>query len=160
MSDDLHLVQVCKENDELLIDGGEAGGKSAPKMILKRSEILALRRFSDRFGIDAQERRGTAEAMLDIVKKSKSNRQKIGAAKVIVSMDKVNLDEIKIAIGATQVAGRIDEKSSNGVQVNVQIVEQVMTKADINKEKSIAPEIAVHISEEVVDVNGSISKPA
>jgi len=61
---------------------------------LRRSEIRTLRKYVDLWPIDEEERRDTVQQMVNIVRHPKTKRYlKIGAAKTLVAMSKVNIDE-------------------------------------------------------------------
>lgn len=63
---------------------------------LKRSELRTLRKYVDLWPMDEEERRDTVKQMVDIIRHPKAKRYlKIGAAKTLVAMSKVNIDERK-----------------------------------------------------------------
>ena len=129
--------------------GGEGGG--AEKLVLKRSELIILRKMADRYGVVDGERREMAEVALSTMRGTKSPRTKLQAINTLATLDGLALRELDIATSS-------QKKESSGpgvVQVNIQINEQVESKQIVIAQTQSIPTIA----EEVVQSNGTANHP-
>ncbi len=104
-------------------DGGKTGGlvsdNPVPRLLLKRSELAILRRMADRYPIVEGERQEVVDVVMDIARNAQSKRLKIAAVKAFVSMDKVNLDEMKVYLAAKTQAADDMKPAAGSVNVSV-----------------------------------------
>lgn len=97
-----------------------AEGEVAPKMLLKRSELLIMRRMANRYPIVEEERREMVDISMDIARNAKSKRLKLSALGVMTAMDRINLEEMKVYIAAKKEASS-EMQPAEGSTVNVNI---------------------------------------
>lgn len=108
---------------EKTADGGERGGHDS--LLLSRSDLVALRRHASRYPLSDKARKDIMNEMVRIVRKSRSERAKVSAAKTIASLDKINLEEINLALEMEKT--RRGESGQSGPVV-INIVETVVVK--------------------------------
>lgn len=119
-----------------------AGGAGGAFIDLKRSEMNAMARLANRYPTDSSERREIVETVLNIARHAKSTRHRLTAAKVFGQLDRMSLDELKIYIDLKrELASEGHAEQTGGAQFNVQIIEQVVTKADMQAMPAVVEEV-------------------
>lgn len=108
MEDTLPVVESDKKQ------GGEGGGVVAPKLRLKRSELLILRQHADRYPVKDEDRQKVVDVVMDTLITAETPRNKIAAAQTMIALDRVNLEEVKVCLSMTD-----DKPTGAGVNVNV-----------------------------------------
>lgn len=89
--------------------GTDEGGAfdRANYKFLRRSELAILRKQSDRYPIQPAERQEAVDKVMDTLRNSEAERSVLGAANTLVSMDRVNLEEFKVALAAEKMNSEI-----------------------------------------------------
>lgn len=102
------------------ITGGDEGGTHRNPNRLRPSELALLRRMSGRFPFTQEDRVRAVGRVNDVLASDDSGtRGWLGAVKAMVSMEKINLDEMATLIAAM----KVDEPLSNTVNVNVNTIQ-------------------------------------
>ena len=126
--------------------GGDGGGPSQKcRYLISRRDQVVLRQMSPLYPITGEERQEVVDAVMDTLRKAKSPRTKLAAAKTIAVFDRVNQEEVKLILAITD-DGQESEPSSvtvnNTVVVQTVTVEGVLSEyADVIEESGVPGEV-------------------
>jgi len=97
---------------------------------LRPSELAVLRRHADRYPIVAGERQEALDTVMHCIRNGKNSRVKLAAVKVLLAMDKLNIQEATAFLNAEQMA--MLSKPQAGT-TNIQINVNNYTMADLER---------------------------
>ena len=121
--------------DDLENIGGEGGGveeqplEQVPKLILKRSDLLTLRKMADRWPFSEGEREELKDLVMTTARTAKSPRLRLSACLTAAKIDeRNNLRELKEYLAAIGMGEKHTPEVNVSNNIVLQVVETVVEK--------------------------------